>query len=149
MCPTNRVFRSIQIRVGTAAECNLLRTQPPAERGVHEVVAVEDGTIQNIGSYSVQLRGLSGRVYTYMHLNMRRLGVSVGDTVEAGQFIGYMSNDFGGTPTTFHLRFEIQAPIEGEGIIHVPPYMSLVRAYERREGITGTRVRDEEVSTAP
>ena len=82
---------------------------------------------------------------------MRRLQVTEMQTVKAGDVIGVVSNDFGGTPTTYHLHFESKAPVEGEGIVHVPPYMSLVSAYERREGGIGKVVEDDtvEVASAP
>jgi murein DD-endopeptidase MepM/ murein hydrolase activator NlpD len=149
LCPTNKVHQGQDIRVGNAADCNAMRRQSAQERGLHEVVAVEDGIIQHIGTYSVKLKGTeTGNIYSYLHLNMRRLRVSALDTVEAGDTIGFVSNDFGGTPTTYHLHFEIKAPIEGEGIVHVPPYMSLIAAYERREGGLGMLVEDDTVEVA-
>ena len=123
-----------------------MRAQSQVERGLHEVVAVADGIITNIGTYTVNLRGDDGTTYIYRHLNMNRLGVSEGDSVLAGDMIGYVSNDFGGTPTVFHLSFEMVQSVEGRGLVSVPPYMSLVRAYERREGIRGSQVRDAEPS---
>jgi murein DD-endopeptidase MepM/ murein hydrolase activator NlpD len=152
LCPSNKVHQGQDIRVGTAADCNAMRRQSAQERGLHEVVAVEDGIIQHIGTYSVKLKGTeTGNIYSYLHLNMRRLRVSALDTVEAGDIIGVVSNDFGGTPTTYHLHFEMKAPIEGQGIVHVPPYMSLITAYERREGGLGQLVEDDtvEVASAP
>lgn len=149
MCPTNKVHQGQDIRVGSASDCNALRSQAARDRGLHEVIAVEDGIIQHIGTYSVKLKGtVTGNIYSYLHLNMRRLRVSALDTVSAGDTLGFVSNDFGGTPTTFHLHFEMKAPIEGEGIVHVPPYMSLVRAYERREGGVGELVEDDTVAIA-
>jgi hypothetical protein len=149
LCPTNKVHQGQDIRVGSADDCNALRRQDKRDRGLHEVIAVEDGVIQHIGTYSVQLKGTeTGNLYSYLHLNMRRLRVSALDIVEAGDTLGFVSNDFGTTPTTFHLHFEIKAPIEGEGIVHVPPYMSLVAAYERREGGIGKRVEEELVGIA-
>ncbi len=149
MCPTNKVHQGQDIRVGSATDCNALRGQAKVDRGIHEVVAVEDGIIQHIGTYSVQLKGTeTGNIYSYLHLNMRRLRVSALDTVSAGDTLGFVSNDFGSTPTTFHLHFEIKAPIEGEGIVHVPPYMSLVSAYERREDGVGKVVEDDTVAIA-
>ena len=149
LCPANKVHQGQDIRVGTAADCNAMRGQSAQERGLHEVVAVEDGIIQHIGTYSVKLKGTeTGNIYSYLHLNMRRLRVSALDTVEAGDTIGFVSNDFGGTPTTYHLHFEMKAPIEGEGIVHVPPYMSLIAAYERREGGIGLLVEDDTVAVA-
>lgn len=152
LCPSNKVHQGQDIRVGTAADCNAMRRQSAQERGLHEVVAVEDGIIQHIGTYSVKLKGTeTGNIYSYLHLNMRRLRVSALDTVQAGDIIGVVSNDFGGTPTTYHLHFEMKAPIEGQGIVHVPPYMSLITAYERREGGLGQLVEDDtvEVASAP
>lgn len=149
MCPTNKVHQGQDIRVGSAADCNAMRAQSKRDRGLHEVIAVEDGIIQHIGTYSVQLKGTeTGNIYSYLHLNMRRLQVSALDVVDAGDTIGWVSNDFGTTPTTFHLHFEIKAPIEGEGIVHVPPYMSLVAAYERRESGRGELVEDDTVAVA-
>ena len=107
----------------------------------HRVVAVEDGVISNISSYTVSLRS-GPRTYRYLHLNMRALQISVGDEVNAGDLIGYVSKDFGfksdgsRRPTTFHLHFEIKINTEN-GTVFVPPYTSLVEAYARREGGPG------------
>ncbi len=77
-----------------------------------------------------------------MHMNMDRLQVTEGQTVSAGQTVGYLSNDFGGTPTTMHLHMEFKQNIDGVGWTWVSPYMSLVRAYERRLGGVGVEVAD-------
>ncbi len=138
-CPRNRVHQGQDIRVGTPEECRILRNTPPDERTLHEVVAVEDGVIYDIATYTVKLRA-GGRIYRYMHLNMDRLQVAEGDQVKAGDVIGYVSKDFGGTPTTFHLHFEILQNTQSDGWVHVPPYLSLVEAYERREGGPGEEV---------
>jgi Peptidase family M23 len=138
-CPVSRIHQGQDIRVGTGAECNTLRGQQAAARGMHEVIAVEDGIISSIGTYNVKLRG-EGRIYNYMHLNMARLAVTAGQAVEAGDLIGYVSKDFGGTPTTFHLHFEIVQNTGGDVWSHVPPYLSLVAAYERRENGPGEQL---------
>jgi len=138
-CPRNRVHQGQDIRVGTPEECRILRNTPPDERTLHEVVAAEDGIIYDIATYTMKLRA-SGRIYRYMHLNMDRLQVEEGDPVKAGDVIGYVSKDFGGTPTTFHLHFEILQNTQSDGWVHVPPYLSLVEAYERREGGPGKEV---------
>lgn len=148
-CPVNRIHQGQDIRVGTAEDCNTLRRQSAATRGIHEVVAVEDGVISSIGTYTVKLRG-EGSIYNYMHLNMNRLEVTAGQFVEAGDVIGYVSNDFGGTPTTIHLHFEITQNTAGSGWVHVPPYLSLVEAYERRENGPGEQLEAEiGVASAP
>ncbi len=149
-CPLPKVHQGQDIRVGTAADCNTLRRTSAADRALHKVVAVEDGIISHVGTYSVNLRA-GGRIYKYMHMNMSKLEVKAGDPVTAGQHIGYVSNDFGGTPTTFHLHFEITQNDANSGWIHVPPYLSLAEAYERREGGPGEVIETGgvEVATAP
>lgn len=145
-CPAERIHQGQDIRVGTPAECRTLRAMPEDERMLHEVVAVEDGVVYEIGTYTVKLRA-GGRIYRYMHLNMDALQVLEGDTVEAGDVLGYVSKDFGGTPTTFHLHFEIIQNTDEHGWVHVPPYLSLVEAYERREEGPGEQL-DAPVETA-
>ena len=135
-CPVAKIHQGQDIRVGTAEDCKALRKQTQANRGLHEVVAVEDGVISSIGTYTVKLRG-DGRIYNYMHMNMNRLAVTAGQTVKAGDLLGYVSNDFGGTATTIHLHFEIMQNTAEHGWVHVPPYLSLVAAYELRENAPG------------
>ncbi|MEM6535543.1 MAG: M23 family metallopeptidase [Pseudomonadota bacterium] len=149
MCPETRVHQGQDIRVGTRQGCIDMFNVRPNKPTLYKVVAVEDGIISYQGGYYLQHKGTqTGNIYNYIHLNMSALQVSVGDTVAAGQHIGYVSDDFGGTPTTFHLHFEIKAPIEGQGIMHVPPYMSLVRAYERRENGRGEMIEPDLVAIA-
>jgi hypothetical protein len=145
-CPVHRVHQGQDIRVGTAADCNILRRQPPAQRGIHEVIAAEDGVITSIGTYTVKLRA-GGTIYNYMHLNMNRLSVIAGQSVRAGDLLGYVSNDFGGTPTTIHLHFEMVQNSGAHGWVHVVPYLSLVAAYERRQDGPGERL-EQPVMTA-
>ena len=148
-CPVNKIHQGQDIRVGTAEDCNTLRRQSAAQRGIHEVVAVEDGVISSIGTYTVKLRA-EGSIYNYMHLNMNRLAVSAGQFVQAGDLLGYVSNDFGGTPTTIHLHFEIMQNTAENGWVHVPPYLSLVEAYERRQNGPGEQLEPEiGVASAP
>tara|TARA_R110001599_G_scaffold18744_5_gene72543 strand:+ start:3671 stop:4897 length:1227 start_codon:yes stop_codon:yes gene_type:complete len=139
LCPAQKIHQGQDIRVGTPAQCNTMRRTAKADRTLHEVVAVEDGVISNVGSYSISLRA-GGRIYKYLHLNMAKLKVKTGDSVTAGQSLGYVSNDFGGSATTFHLHFEIVQNTADEGWIYVPPYLSLVEAYERRENGPGEEV---------
>jgi hypothetical protein len=146
-CPMNKIHQGQDIRVGTPESCRSERSTSAADRTAHEVVAVEDGVISNVGSYSVNLRS-GGRIYKYLHLNMKKLSVSIGDTVQAGDTIGYVSNDFGGTPTVLHLHFEITQNNGNGGWDYVPPYTSLVAAYERRENGPGELIDDGDVAIA-
>jgi len=146
-CPVNRIHQGQDIRVGTPDDCKTERSTAAANRMAHEVVAVEDGVISNVGSYSVNLRS-GGRIYKYLHLNMAKLSVKIGDTVKAGDTIGYVSNDFGGTPTVLHLHFEITQNNGNGGWDYVPPYTSLVAAYERRENGPGELIDEGDVAVA-
>ncbi len=141
-CPVAKIHQGQDVRVGTAADCRTLRSQSAAQRGLHEVIAVEDGIITSIGTYTVKLRA-EGSIYNYMHLNMNRLAVTAGQNVKAGDLLGYVSNDFGGTPTTIHLHFEIMQNTASNGWVHVPPYLSLVASYERRENGPGLQLEPE------
>lgn len=131
-CPSTRIHQGVDIRAGDAAGCRRMRALPQAEHNLYEVVAVDDGFISNVGSFTVDLTA-NGRIYRYLHLNMTRLQVKTGDAVAKGQMIGYLSNFFGTTPTTFHLHFEIKQNMGSNRWAWVSPYMSLARAYERRE----------------
>lgn len=65
---------------------------------------------------------------------MGHLAVKQGDTVNVGQRLGLVANDFGGTATSVHLHFEILQAQKGKsGVTHVPPYTSLVSAYKKLE----------------
>jgi hypothetical protein len=91
-------------------------------------VAAADGTITNIGTYSVYLTAADGTRYDYLH--MGDVSVSVGAKVKKGDRIGKVSNQYDGTPTTIHLHFNIRQAVSGVGTVYVPPYMSLVTSYQ-------------------
>lgn len=96
-------------------------------------VAAEDGYISKVGSWMTVLTGASGTRYNYLHLSkasLAALGIRPGSKLRQGERIGLISNEFGGTPTSVHLHFEIMQNVNGKGMVHVPPYTSLVKAYE-------------------
>lgn len=149
-CPVSKVHLGQDIRVGTPQGCQEMRQTLSNDRSkvtLYKVVAAEDGVISNIGSYTVNIRAGS-RIYRYMHMNMRALQISLGDTVTAGQTLGYVSKDFGGNATTFHLHFEIKQNTAEQPWAYVPPYTSLVAAYERREGGPGEKIEPNVVGIA-
>lgn len=119
MCPDPRGQHQGQdIRPATCAD----RT--------HWVVAVADGVITQVGSYSVYLTDSTGRRYDYLH--MRDVQVSRGQRVRCGDRLGRVSNNFGGEATTIHLHFNTLLAVRGyAGQVWAPPYMSLVQAYQR------------------
>jgi murein DD-endopeptidase MepM/ murein hydrolase activator NlpD len=112
------------------------------KKNLHWAVAAEKGVITDIGTYTVTLTASAAphRTYRYLHMQMTTLAVREGDAVAVGQKLGKVANDFGGTPTTIHLHFEMRAGVAGvttDGkavVLHtfLPPYMSLAEAYQRK-----------------
>lgn len=131
-CIVNTVHQGVDIRGGTAETCKSLRR---ARQNLVPVIAVKDGIIRDIGEYSVDLWPRDGERYRYLHLNMQGLKVTKHQRVSAGDVIGFMYKDFGGTPTTFHLHLEHWKNIAGKGFLPVPIYCDLVAAYERDRGM--------------
>ena len=122
MCPSGNGHQGQDIRPGACV------------RAHYTAVAAEPGRITQIGSYTVYLTADDGRVFRYLHLQMDQLKVKKGDHVDRGQPIGLVSNNFGATPTTIHLHFEVKEPVTRDGkalFTFVPPYTSLVSAYQR------------------
>ena len=98
---------------------------PTCEDNSHWTVAVEDGTITFIGSYSVRLVGDSGIRHRYLHMNHDRLAVVEGQRVTKGERIGLVSDNMGTAATTIHLHYDMF--VGGE---YIPTYMSLVTSYQ-------------------
>lgn len=142
-CPLNTVHQGVDIRGGTTETCRKLVS---ARQNLIPVIAVTDGTIKSIGTYTVDLSPGSGERYRYLHMNMQGLKVKVGDRVTQGQVIGFMYKDFGfdannrPVPTTLHLHFEHWKNISGKGFIPVPVYCDLIVAYERDRGGKSTMI---------
>jgi hypothetical protein len=142
-CPVKGVHLGQDLRVGTPEGCKLEKATAAKERQRYEIVAVEDGIISNVGSYSINLTAAAGgRIYRMLHLNMSKLKVKIGQSVKKGDLLGYVSNDFGGTPTTLHLHFELKLNTAENGWQYAPVYSSLLAAYQRREGTKGEQVAD-------
>jgi len=122
LCPTGKGHQGVDIRGATC------------EKRKYYAVAVERGVISYIGSYSVSLRGESGRTYRYLHLDSKSIQVKRGQKVKRGQRIGLVSDNMGGTPTSIHLHFDVKQTIVVDGYsqrVFVPIYSSLVEAYRR------------------
>jgi murein DD-endopeptidase MepM/ murein hydrolase activator NlpD len=100
------------------------------EKDVHWAVAVIDGTITNVGTFTVYLLSPDGRTrFDYLH--MSNVVVHVGDKVKRGARLGKVSNIFNGAPTTIHLHFNIRQNLPNLGWTFVPPYAALIDAYQR------------------
>ncbi len=124
LCPAGTGHQGQDIRPATCV------------KDTHWAVAAEAGTITNIGSYSVYLTAADGTRFDYLH--MSQVQVAVGARVTKGQRLGKVSNAFGGTPTTIHLHFNIRQTVASVGAVYVPPYVSLVDAYKRANGLIPT-----------
>lgn len=97
-------------------------------------VAADAGDITGINGHVLSLLGEDGTRYLYLHLDPDTLEVEAGDAVERGDRLGVVSNYFGGTPTTYHLHFEIRQSVDIGGDLTqtpVPPYLTLVDSYQR------------------
>ena len=116
LCPSGTGHQGQDIR---AATC---------KKGVHWTVAVVDGTITSVGSYSVYLTAPDGTRFDYLH--MQDVQVKEGQKVKRGDHMGKVSNQFGGEVTTVHLHFNIHQNVAGVGAVYVPTYLSLVKSYE-------------------
>ena len=93
----------------------------------HWNVAAEAGEVTNIGSYSVYVTAPDGTRFDYLHGGGNI--VSVGQQLAKEERINLVSNEFGGTPTTIHMHFNIMQDVAGYGFVYVSPYMSLVESY--------------------
>ncbi len=116
LCPAGQGHQGQDVR---AADCVKLK---------HWAAAVTDGTITSIGSYTVYLTDANGTRFDYLH--MENVQVKVGQKVKRGDHVGMVSNNFGTSSTTVHLHFNIQQNVKNVGVVFVPPYLSLVKAYK-------------------
>lgn len=122
MCPSGKGHQGQDIRPATC------------KKSTYWAVAASDGIIAQVGTYSVTLQAPTGTAYRYLHLDMKNLAVKEGDRISRGEKIGKVSNDFGGASTTIHLHFDVKDTIaigNRRMTTFVPPYTSLVHAYEK------------------
>lgn len=123
MCPSGQGHQGQDIRPATCDDLT------------HWTAASGAGSITNIGSYSVYVTTPDGTRYDYLHGGNNI--VSLGQTVAQGDRLNRVSNEFGGTPTTIHLHFNIRMDVAGYGLVYAPTYMSLVESYQELMGLVG------------
>ena len=121
-CPAGRGHQGQDIRPSSC------------RKDMYWAVAVEDGVIANVGTYSVTLQTANGVLYRYLHLNMDELAVEELDRVNKSAKIGKVSNYFGTASTTIYLHFDVKGAVrvgDSRVVSYLPPYTSLVRSYKR------------------
>jgi len=92
-------------------------------------VAAIDGTVTNVGAYSVYVTADDGSGIRVDYLHMANVIVQVGNKVVKGNRLGQVSDVYPGG-TTIHLHFNIRQKDATLGFVFVPPYTSLVSAYQ-------------------
>ncbi|MGM0556569.1 MAG: peptidoglycan DD-metalloendopeptidase family protein [Myxococcota bacterium] len=122
LCPSGNGHQGQDIRPATCEDAK------------HWAVAAEDGVITSIGTYSMYLKADNGTRHRYLHMQRASYTVGEGDRVAKGDRLGKVSNEFGGTPTTIHLHYDLYQNVSGVGNTYVPTYMSLVESYQRLIG---------------
>ncbi len=104
-------------------------------RGIYPIISVSDGVVEQKGwleqgGYRIGIRSKHGAYFYYAHLYSYAPDLSVGDTVYAGQLLGFMGDTgyskIEGTTGNFdvHLHFGIYY-MEGEEEVSVNPYYIL------------------------
>ncbi len=111
------------------------------ERGYFPVLSMTDGIIENMGwleqgGYRIGIRSASGGYFYYAHLNTYAPGIKAGDSVIAGQLIGFMGDSgYGEEGTTgqfaVHLHLGIYVAAE-HGEMSVNPYQVLRMLEDKR-----------------
>jgi hypothetical protein len=139
-CPARRGHQGQDIR---PSSCPGPAGAESCQTDVHQVVAVAKGNACRDGN-KLRLRFNSTTLYyVYLHMNTNTMDAAhIPDQqctpVEANRLIGKVGNFqdvIGGTTT--HLHFEIH-PVDP--MSRYNPYMTLIRAYERRIGAIGTEL---------
>lgn len=113
------------------------------QRGYYPVVSVSDGVVEKMGwlpqgGYRIGIRSRHGVYYYYAHLAEYEEGIREGDTIQAGQLIGYMGDtgysEVEGTTGNFpvHLHFGMYLDLDGYGEVSFNPY-HLLGMLEKRK----------------
>jgi hypothetical protein len=125
LCPSGTGHQGQDIRPSTC------------EKMLHWTVAAATATVTNVADqpsdYALYITGADGTRWDYLHGGGGI--VSLGQEVAAGSRLDMVSNNFGGTPTSIHLHFNIRQDVAGHGFVYVPPYMSLVESYKQLMGL--------------
>ncbi len=103
-------------------------------RGKLKVVSMTDGVVEKKGwlekgGYRIGIRSGNGTYFYYAHLDSYGNNINIGDSIEAGEFIGYMGDSgYGpkGTKGQFDVHLHLGIYIDSKvGEISVNPYYIL------------------------
>jgi hypothetical protein len=130
---TNQNSKSINCPAKTKVHLGQDIRPATCKKDTHWAVAAEPGQIYSVGSFSLQIKGDSGFIHHYLHLdknsykkwknllNKKPTGVRV----IRGERLGLISNNAGRDFTTFHLHYELR-DTDNEPL---SPYETLVSAH--------------------
>lgn len=102
--------------------------------GHYPVISMTDGMVEKLGwleqgGYRIGIRGNAGAYYYYAHLDSYAPGLKLGDSIKAGQFLGYMGDSgYGieGTTGKFLVHLHVGIYVETTfGELSINPYWIL------------------------
>lgn len=98
-----------------------------AKRGT-KVFSTTDGLVadlrnNNLGGKVIWILGPAGSWHYYAHLDQHKRGLSVGDYVKKGDFIGYVGNTGNARHTSPHLHYGIYLQGKGRGAVNPYHYL--------------------------
>ena len=137
-CPSGKGHQGQDIRGASCKKSSDLDAMGDTDTNV--VVAAEAGHV--IAKYPHYIKVQSDDETSYInYLHMDQITVSLGDRVTRGQRLGRVANigPSGEAYTTRHLHFELKQVMDlggGPQEVHVNPYASLIKAYERLLSVT-------------
>lgn len=109
-------------------------------RGLYPIVSMTDGTVSNLGwlekgGYRIGITSDSGTYYYYAHLDSYA-DIKEGDSVKAGEFLGYMGDSgYGeeGTKGKFAVHLHVGIYTYNEEMeISVNPYYALLKLEDQK-----------------
>lgn len=103
-------------------------------RGYFPILSITDGVVENMGwleqgGYRIGIRSVSGGYFYYAHMDTYAPGLKIGDSVIAGQLLGFMGDSGYGTEGTigqFDVHLHLGIYVLSEGMeMSVNPYWIL------------------------
>lgn len=111
------------------------------QRGVYPVISITDGIVEQmgwlkLGGYRIGVRSLKGNYYYYAHLESYAEDLHIGDSVQAGELLGFMGDSgYGEEGTTgqfvVHLHLGIYVPDENGADCAINPYPYLIELQKK------------------